>query len=230
MSGFSTIKSEVLALVIDTPTAVQTLVGRFVNRAIRKLEVKHNFKVMEAEVTYTTTAATRVLGTRPTDWKQPRRRPYYIDEDGVLHNFRWISDKGAAIGSYGDSTTLDTGAPRLVYEDDLTQEFLLFPYPDSLSDYTDGEYRITIPYWKFVGDLIADGDTNWFTENTEQWIIYQAVAEAFYANEDESRAQLWEVRAMKEFKDAVMLDKDRRYGETQTLVYHIGALPPHTEE
>lgn len=227
---FATIKTEVLGNIIDTPTFVSGNVGAYVNRAMKKLMQKHNFKVMEAEEAYTTTAGTRILGMRPSDWKQPRGRPYYIDAFGSPRQFHWVSEKSQAIFSTGDSTTFDTGSPRYLYEDDLPQELNVFPYPDGLSDYSDGEYRITVPYWKYLGELISDGDTNWFTDNAEQWLIFRATADAFYADHDEARAQLWESRAALEYRDVLVLDKTRRLAEVDTLVPHIGARMPQTQE
>lgn len=230
MATFANMKTEVLTLVIDTPTAVQTLVGSFVNRAHRKLQVKHNFKVMESEVSFTTNTAqadTRVLGARPSDWKMPRGNPYYIESLGGFMELSYAPSKGEALARYGNDPDLDYGSPRVIVEDDLPQEFDVYPFPDGLSDYSDGEYRITIPYWKFLSPLVSDNDEDWLTTNAEQYIIYQAVAEAFYANEDEQRAQIWERRAKPEFDDVVKQDKYRRLGEVQSLVPHLGARMPH---
>jgi hypothetical protein len=228
--NFADLKTEVQTLVIDTPTAIQTLVGSFVNRAVKKLQVKHNYKVMEAEVSFTTDtglADPRILGARPTDWKMPRGNPYFIEDLGGFRELGWAPSKGEALARYGNDADFDYGAPAVIFEDDLPQEFMTFPFPDGLSDYSDGEYRITIPYWKYLGSLISDSDTNWFTDNAEQWIIYQATAEGFYANQDEERAQIWERRAQREYADVVRLDKVRRLGEMQDLVPHLGARMPH---
>lgn len=230
MPTFAEIKTEVLANVIDTPSAIQTYVGNYVNRALRKLQVKHNFKTMESDQTYTTTFGTRVLGARPSDWKQPRGKPYYVEQLGGIRELHWTSSRGNALAQFGDSSTLDIGPPQLMFEDDLSAELNVYPYPDDLSDYTDGEYRLVVPYWKFLGKLISDGDENWFTTNAEQWLIYQATAEAYYANVDIATAQVWETRAAKEYKDVMLLDKDRRLAETRSLVPHFGAYMPHTEE
>jgi hypothetical protein len=230
MTTFADLKTEVQTLVIDTPTAVTTLVGNFVNRAIRKLQQKHNFKVMESEIEYQTTSLSRTLGARQGDWKEARGNPYYLSESGSLREMHWASSRANALARYGDNVDFHYGAPRLLVENDLSSELEVFPYPDGLSDYTNGEYRVTVPYWKFVGKLIADGDTNWFCDNAEQWIIYQAVSEAFYANEDENRAATWEKRAMAQYNDVLLADKRRRLAETTTLVPHLGAYMPHTQE
>lgn len=231
MATFIALQNEVLALVIDTPSAVQTYVPQYVNRAIRKLQNKHNYKVMEAEATRVTVAGVRTLDTaRPTDWKEPRGNPYYIENFGSYRRMFWVSSKGNALARWGNDVTLDIGAPGALYEDDLPGEFNVFPYPDGLSDYPDGQYRITIPYWKYLSNLISDTDENWFTTNAEQYIVKRAVGDAFSANEDENRAQYWYGLAQEEYAEVLALDKSRRISETDTLVPHTGALPPHLQE
>lgn len=227
---FAAIKSEVAVLLIDSPTAITTLSGSFVNRAIRKLQQKHNFKVMEAKQAYTTTTLVRTLGTRPSNWKEPRGKPYYIEDTGGLREFVYAPSEADALAMFGDNPSFDYGSPRALLEDDGADAFLIYPYPDALSDYADGEYRITVPYWKYLDALAGDADTNWFTSNAEQWIIYQSVSEGFFANEDEQRAQLWERRAMREYADVLLADKRRRLANVETFVPHLGARRPHLEE
>lgn len=228
--NFLELKNEVLLNVIDTPTAIQTLVPRYVTRAVRKLQQKHNFKAMEAEVEFTTVSLIRVLGARPLDWKQPRGVPYFVENSGRVHDMQWVANRSDAQYRWGTSTQFDYGWPQGLQEDDLAQVFDVYPYPDQLSDYTDGNYRITVPYWKYLGTLIADGDTNWFTDNADEWIVYKATADGFFANEDVAQSQIWQARADRVYNDILQLDKDRRYAETQTMVPHIGARRPHTQE
>lgn len=229
MATFSDLQTEVTTLLIDTPAAISTLVPRFVNRAIKKLQSKHNFKCMESSVTLTTTTLTRTLGNRPGDWKQSRARPYYSASLGGMGDIYFTSQANGE-AKYGTNADLDFGSPRLIAEDEATGSFLLYPYPDGLSDYDSGEYTIVIPYWAYLPDLVLSADTNWFSLNAEQWIVYKAVSEGFYANEDEGRAQLWEARSMKEYSDVILTDKVRYLASTDTLVPHLGALRPHTQE
>lgn len=227
---FAALKTEVATLLIDAPTAITTLTPSFVNRAVRKLQQKHNFKVMESEVAYTTTALTRVLGSRPSDWKESRGKPYYVYNTGGMREIVYAPSKADALAAFGNNVSFNYGSPRAVWEDDLPGEFQIYPYPDGLSDYANGEYRLTLPYWKYLGNLIAESDINWFTSNAEQWIIYKAVSEGFFANEDESRAQMWEARANKEYADVLLADKRRRIANVETFVPHLGARRPHLEE
>jgi hypothetical protein len=106
----------------------------------------------------------------------------------------------------------------------------VFPIPDGNSDYDDGEYRVSIPYWKYLPQLSASSDTDWFTDTGDTTIIYMAVADAFFADHDEANAITWSARAKNELKDLIQLDKENTMGEVTSLVYHTGALMPHTGE
>lgn len=227
MANFGDLKNEVNLLLIDNPNAVQQLVGTWVNRAVRKLQVKHNFKDMEANVTFTTAQNTRLLGARPADWKQYRGKPYVSGPFGDTTDIEVVSSDANAAAAWGLSTDFDYGSPQGINENALSQTFEVYPYPDGLENSADGEYTVIIPYWRFLGPLLSDTDENWLTTNAEQWIVYMAVAEGFYANEDENRAAIWETRATKEYKDIMSLDKDRRLAETDVFVPHLGARRPH---
>lgn len=226
MTTFLDLKNEVLLLVIDTPTAVQQLVGTFVNRAIHELQRKYNFKIMEASASYTTTIATRSIGALPSDWKAPRGEPFVLRQLGPGYQLDWGTDPDSWVTEFGTDSSLDKGAPRLLVRN-TSDELDIYPFPDGQSDYSGGEYRIRVPYWKYLPAFASDSDTNWFADNATQWIVYQAVSEAFYANEDENRAQTWETRAMRKYKDVLLEDKQMRLAEIQTLTMSLGAVSPY---
>lgn len=231
---FADLQAEVLLWVIDAPLAVQSLVPRFVNRSIRKIQWKHDFKFMEAEVNFVTASSTRTLGARPDDWKKPRNaKPYLVENLGRTRELNYASTQGEAKARFGDNMSLNFGSPRLIVEVenvDNTGTFFLYPFSDGLSDYPDGQYRVYFPYWKFLPELVNPTDHNWLSDNAEQAVIYQAVADAFYANEDEQRAAIWDAKASKELKDAILLDKERRVAETASFTPHLGARMPHVQE
>lgn len=228
--NFTELQTEVKTLLIDTPTAVQNLTPTWINRAIKKLQQKHDFKDMETEIVFVTIKNVRLLGNRPSNWKKPRGKPYLIwSLGGSVSDIVWVSDKANAEAQWGTNSALDFGQPQGIVED-VSGVFNAYPYPDGLSDYSDGEYRVTVPYWGYTSTLVNSGDSNWFTSNAEQYIIYQAVADGFFANEDEQRAQIWTARAEREYKDVLLIDKQRRRAETDTFVMHLGARRPHTQE
>lgn len=226
--NFGEIKTEVGTFVIDLPATVTALLPNLINRAQKRLQ-RHNFKIMRAEATFTTTVGTRLIGSRPALWKEARGNPYYVEDLGSVREM-FFADEANAVARYGNNPDLDFGDPRLIVEDATAGQFNVYPYPDGISDYSDGEYRITVPYWTYFAPLAADADTNWFTQNAENYLVYDAVAMAFYANEDEGRAKVWEVLALKEYNDIINTDKMQSVAEVQSFVPHLGALRPHTQE
>jgi hypothetical protein len=111
--------------------------------------------------------------------------------------------------------------------DTVTME--AWPLADGLSDYSDGEYRITVPYWGYAAPLSAAGDTNWFTTNASLYLIFRATAEAFMVDWDEDRAALWMQRAAEQRLKAINLDKRMRVAEMDTWVPYRDAFDPHLD-
>lgn len=220
---YDELQTEVERNVIDLPTAVQNGVPSFINRAIKTLQGKHNFKVMELEQDYTTTVATRVLSaTMPTRFKEFRNEPFCLADDGTWWQLQMAPNETAIRRRWGEE---DEGAPDLLWQanpstDDFTSALEVYPLPDGNSDYDDGEYRISFPYWGYVADLDAGADTNWFTTNAEEYIIFQATAEAFFTDWDEARAAVWTQRAATKMEEVKMLDKRYRVSGVRELVPH----------
>lgn len=222
--NYGALQTEVERNVIDLPTAVQNGVPTFINRAMKALQRRHNFKVMEAETSYTTTAGSHILSaTMPTRFKEFRDQPFYVtDDDSTWYEMEYAPNMTAIRRRMTDEAE---GAPEFLLEgepstDDYVSALEVYPLPDDNSDWDDGEYRIYVPYWAYVADLSAEGDSNWFTVNAQDWLIFKATAEAFFTDWDENRASIWEQRAANMFNDIIMLDKRYRLGGVRELVPH----------
>ena len=223
------LQEEVQRNVIDLPTAVQNGVPSFINRAMKTLQSRHNFKVMEAEVDHTTTVATRTLNaTMPTRFKEWRLEPFVLSEDGVWYEISF-ENITAIRRYYGEE---DEGVPKFLHEaEPSTEAFVnaihVYPLPDGNSDYDNGEYRISIPYYAYVTPLAASGDSNWFTTNAEEWLIFQATAEAFFTDWDENRGAIWTQRAASKMDEVKMQDKRYRLSGVREIIPHWqGARKP----
>jgi hypothetical protein len=98
--------------------------------------------------------------------------------------------------------------------------FEVYPLPDGLSLYANssaGEYRIRVPYWKFLPALTGSG-TNWFTANAEEWIVFEATSDGFFMDHDEQRGTLWAQRASAKWADVLLADKRLRLSPVTHLV------------
>lgn len=231
MATYAELQTQVTDRLIDSNTVVTGEVGDWVNKAIRELEDYHNFRVMERELAATTTEATRKLADLPSDWKEPRARPFLrLGESGVLGrrpmdwapSDDWLLAEGLEIDDINDGG----GTPRYLLwaqASEGDEDIFVYPLPDALSEWDDGDYRITIPYWGYMTDLSVDGDTNWFTTFAEDCIVARAVAEGFLVNWDEARAATWLQTYAKERLEILRLDKRQRVRRNRVLAYHLGS-------
>lgn len=219
---YQEIQNAALEALIDTPTIVSNAVPRLVNQAIRELEGRFKFKAMQANAEYTTLAGTNTLvgngGALPADFKAFRGQPFYTESLGSTRPMDLVVSKELVLRRWN---TDDIADPHTLVVDDG-----LFAYPlaDGVSDYPDGEYRITLPYWKTLGNLVNPTDTNWFTENAEQYIINWVVKEGFAIDWDEGRMNVWKDRAEEQALRVILEGKKQWLSFSDTLVPHQGAL------
>lgn len=228
--NYEQLQDEVQRNVIDLPTVVQEGVPNFVNRAMRTLQSRHNFKVMEQEADFYTAVGERALYLTATDttilpprFKEWHRDPFYVTDDGEWQELTIAPNLTAVRRLFASDAE---GAPEVLvqtnYTDDDAEnthsELSVYPLPDGNSDYDDGEYQIVVPYIGYVTPLSATTDQNWFTNNAEEWIIFQATAEAFFADWDENRGAVWTQRAASKMDEVKMLDKRNRLGGVRELV------------
>jgi hypothetical protein len=197
MATFATLKTRVQARLIDVTPTITTEIGELVNAAIRHAEDNYNYRIMKAETALTTTSGDHRLPASstsiPTDWKESRADPYLRrGEAGIDGTKRidWAASEEEMVKLYSKDDPNDKGQPGFIFEKFEEDIFEVYPFPDGQSQWTDGEYRVVIPYWKYLPDLSADNDTNWFTINMDQFIKSQATAEGFLLNWDEERAAL----------------------------------------
>jgi hypothetical protein len=233
MATFLEIQEAVAGIIIDTPTATVNQVPNFIRRAMRKLHWKHDFRVMQKETSVlVTTVATRVLSVTPSDWMKPRGAPYEIAADGSVRELIWAPNRVAVLRELGDTrggeadSTVHSGPPAVILQSEPTTDLggsnlEIYPLPDGLSLYANssaGEYRVVVPYYRFLPALSASGDTNWFTVNADEWLTYQAAAEGFFHDHDEERGTIWAQKATAVFQDVVQADKLDRVSAVRELV------------
>lgn len=234
MATYLEIRNRVSSRVIDLPSSVQAEVPKLVNEAMRTMQRKHNFRAMEKFAFFTTAVGTRILGTID-------RFKEFRDQGPLLfHKFRKAQRLpiDVASGEANKSELQNATYPKSPQHlasiiDPITGvvTFIVSPFPDALSDWTDGNYQITIPYYEYSAALINDNDTNWFTQNADDYIAYQATGEAFALDWDYDSEALWLQRADVKNKEIVKADKMSRLGGVNMLVPHWkGANEPKVYE
>ena len=227
MASFQDIQDRVERRVIDLPSAVTAEIPGLINRAMRRLQDRHDFKVMETETAQlVTTVATHTLATVPSNFKSFRNKPYEVENDGETRRLLLVQDREEVLKLFPLSDTTDTGAPRLILDAEVTNDvgdrsFEVYPFTDSNSDWSNGEYRIVIPYWRYLTELSAGVDTNWFTVHGEDYLVFMSTAEAFYLDWDENRGSMWEQRALVPERDVTKIDKMNRLGAVDVLSINL---------
>ncbi len=227
MADFEALQTRVKRRVIDLPASVTSEVPDLINEAIRELEDFHNFRVMRTSVDATTVEGERKLVTKPSDFKSFRGRAYLTSNLGIVSEIVVGANIQAVLKKFGTGTDDDRGAPKALLEDEESAAGVsnidVYPLPDALSDYSNGLYRVTVPYWRYLTALSGNSDTNWFTVNAIQWILAKATAEAFALNWDLAREAQWLAKAAVGRSLVVNLDKRIWLGGFDTLVPHRGA-------
>lgn len=212
--NYSDLQTQVQNNVIDLPPKVQAAIPNLINEAIRTAQRKYNFRAMEGSASFVTTVGT--LSPTPN----------------TIAQFKEYKDKGPYLlrnlveSKYYVTTTADNAAlaalinitqpvePRYLTNtvDPITgaYTFSVAPYPDALSDWPDGNYRIIVPYYFYSAPLVNSGDSNWFTLNMDDYIWRQATGLAFQLDWDYNSMAVWLQQAEVKRKEAVDADKRSR--------------------
>ena len=222
MATFAGMTARVQEIVNDDTQVVLDNAGSYVNRAIRKIQKRNNYRVMRATVTVVTTLATRNLTTISAsfpDIKEFRDRPYILHGDGTTEQIEMFHVLDNVIDRFSWSDSDEVGSPEVLYWDS-DDSIKVFPYPDGNSLDGDGEYRVAIPYWKYLPDLTGV-ETNWFSLNMPEAVEYHAAAMAFYDNFDEGHGDRMTARFEAELAEARKLEKRSQFSETFNLSFGV---------
>lgn len=208
---FGTIQDEVESWLIDLPTGADTRVPGWINEAIRHAAQRHNFNFMATQINTSTTPDTTSLIVRPDDWKMARQVPYMIRQDGSSKELGWTDTTqnrrtfDAQAPAEGNTSPADQGEPRYVHIG--TTHLFVSPMADDQSDWDDGNYRVSVPYFDYPDALSAEDDTNWLTERAPYFCIWKATAIGFLWNRDEDRSTYYDQKAEIELARVIREDK-----------------------
>src|SRR5271166_775668 len=159
-----------------------------------------------------TTAATHILAPIPSDFKELRGDAYYASFVGWTKDIFWEPNRSYTYRRWAPFDPNQIGPPRDLFlgeaqnakippvpNPDQDMGFLnmeIYPFPDGLSDWSDGQYRIYVPYWRYLPELSASGDHNWFTDWGDSFLIDYASMRGFELDWDEQRATYWRAEAL----------------------------------
>lgn len=220
---FLDIKTAVLANVIDLPPAVVSAVPKLINDAVRAAERRYNFKYMEATSSFVTSAGVQLLGTVANFKEYRDRGPYVSRQYASAYDLYVVSDNGDVNRALLVNASYPS-RPKYISNtgDGLTNlySFSVWPFPDAISDWGDGNYRISVPYFRFSAVMSADIDTNWLVNNADDYIIEKATGEAMKKDWDYNGAAVWLQSAENKFVEIRLTDKKLRLSGVTTLVPH----------
>lgn len=218
---FLDLQNRVKERVIDLPPTVQANIPLLVNEAILSAQRKYNFRSMEGSQLMVST----VGSLTPTNNVIPNFKEYF-DKGPYTMRFlvkahRYVTATGpdAALAALADIN--NPSEPRyLINSVDINgnYSFTLAPYPDNLSDWPDGNYRIVVPYYAFTSTLVNDSDANWFTNFMYDYIYREATGHAFGLDWDYQSMAVWLQQADVKYQEAVKADKKSRLASVDALV------------
>jgi len=234
MPDFSTLQTTVQTRVIDVLSEVNLAIPGWLNLGVKVAESRHNFNHMRKEHSVVTTVSSNALGSFPTGWKARRNKPYIVYNARGTSVIDWLDSEGEIVTRFQEGDPNDIGTPKYIW-DDPSDVLEVFPAANNLSDYSDGNWRLTLPYWGKTTELVNPTDTNWFTDNADEYLINFALANAFLMMREEERALVFsriagydvssgEYLNTGELKRIVNEDKRRRFSSGQTLAVRSGVF------
>lgn len=170
----SQMRTSVLAKGFDA-TVYSGQINQWINDAKDEACRRALFSTDEGTYDFATVAGT-TLYPLPTDLVSIRSlRDTDVDQELVAVELRDIDR----------SSHTTTGQPFAYAQD--AANLHLYPSPD-------GAHNLELRYWKLPADLVADGDTPTFPATYHRMLVYWAVAECYWSEDDFSTGQQWEAR------------------------------------
>lgn len=220
MATFAELKTRVSRRIIDLPPAVTAEVGDLVNDAIRSMQRRYNWRAMEATQNWTTSEGVTALGTIDRFKEYRDKGPFLLRAQSKSRKILTVldTDVNMAVLNTADFPDAPEFIMNSVNASTGVVSFSIAPFPDINSDWLDGDYRIVVPFYQYSAKLVNDGDTNWFTDNAEDYIVSRATARGFQLDWDYDSMALWLQDAEQLFNEIKQTDKKQRLASVDTLV------------
>jgi len=216
------LQTRVNKIIIDDDTDTLDRVVPEIQKAQREIEdLSYMFVAQEATIGTDppSIAGDQGLVAVPSNWIAPRGRPFRLvggsgddNLDLVTPPLEWMSPGEEVLKLYpaDPSNTSARGKPRfLTYDENETKQIRIYPVPDIV-------YTHRILYWKRLVTLSSGSTTNWWTDNAEDFLVWQAAGRVLDFNEQFERSIKYEIRARSERDRMKNQDKRRRYRRNST--------------
>lgn len=163
--NYGEIKTLVQNAIHRSTTKIVSSIPAWINSAMHRLERRNNWRCMEDEDTDTFTSAQDYI-TIPTRYKNIKS--FFIE-----YNDQWYEPDRRnyrnLIKLFPDDDNLKS-TPEAYAVSKAKGKVLVRPYPD-----TDYNYEIT--WRRYTADLSANSDTNFWTDNHYEILVYGALLE-----------------------------------------------------
>lgn len=191
MANLGEVKSAVRDILVGVPSAVESNLNGFVQRAQRELENKFVSPDQEDSFTLLCSQSSTNSGTywidfddlagESADFIRLRQQPFYLSsEDGIIWSAkpliqlmgddldRQIAEIETIITGGND---VPRGAPK--YYAFRGKHVFILPLPDDDGP-TAGAYSTRVLFYKRLDRMTGDTNTNWFSVEAEDYLVWRA--------------------------------------------------------
>ena len=224
MASFSELQTSVRRWTQELPANIDSEIGALVNSAMDDAQRRNNFNSMRWSRDYTLAEDQSAIA-RPERIKQLRGKPIYRTSSTHSAEMRVIDYDDFHTSEIG---VYETGTPYwLVINDaDGQADWFVHPASDGNSSFDDGSYRVRIFYYRYFAPLSGANDSNWLTDNLDQYIVAEAAARALLRNEEEERAAIARQEANTRL-DVVVREDRRAIASGKDTLRPIGGVFSH---
>jgi len=189
---------------LDRTDISASVIGSFIQIAQRKLERNNDWRCMQIEASLSSADAYLDL---PSNFKDAISLRYISDSN---HYFIERTSYRDAIERYRNITTA-ASAPAIYAVNYATDEMLVRPTPDV-------SYAYRLVYYGYTDTLINDADTNWWTTDAWEALIYGALLESVVYLGQDVRAIVWQTMYEKTIIELKTEQAQERQSDAPALI------------
>lgn len=245
MANVGDLKSRAQGWAIDPSAAAIARVADFVDEAHAWVQRRGPWSFHETgEDVFVTSPGVRVLGTIAYDvFLAPDDEPWWVDGHGKIRRkppMGWLASRSEITKRYNPDDPDEDGAPAHIYlrpdNANLRYDVEVYPLPDALNPvgdvFTDGNYRVHVPYWKLIPlDKMDNNDSTIVTNDEVLAMAVEFKAAALLCSFDESleREARMEARAVGYVREKLRHEKRARLRRAGALATRRDVHAPRNQ-